>query len=319
MSLCSPFPSPRISSALSRYQEVKFRAEQEKRQSTLDELRIMKGALEEAWKEHLHLKELFGDEQTIFTEQTKEGETCTFDFVETYQSSLDFYASHNLSDLLKDLPAKFSLNKKARERIHEALKLGFDRAVLFPDHETLEKNFDLLLQETAIKPLDTTKFTKIKPKDNYPYPPYIQYDNIYDPSKRITKNRPSGRPYIFFYSSKPIAQETKDKKFWELEVEFAKQRLSGFTLEDYLLIQRMEYEKREIHTFDSLDDYPEQSNNGWLLDTVIPDPNPKKKGAPQGCANVNWIPRNHQMYVFWSDRSFSSPFLGARPAIVVTL
>jgi len=231
----------------------------------------------------------------------------TSEFNERLTSWKDFYRSHNLENYAQNLPEELILSPKAEQKIREAMEQGFDRMVFVPSVELQLQSTDALIQEMANTPV-----SGLKDEENDQYgkhnKPYV--DDTAKASTIRPNSRPSNQPYILLYQSAPIPQETKSKTYPQLEELFKTKGWDGLTLQEYLLLQRLECETNHDHSFDAYN-VTDASKSNWsfLLDSQ----------TPSGVVNASWSPESHQVSVSWYGSTYSNSGLGARPAVVVRL
>lgn len=142
------------------------------------------------------------------------------------------------------------------------------------------------------------------------------YENaawLYEKDNIINGNH-TKRPqkYLLLYT-KDVPQETKGKTATELSEMFKQKNWLGFTLYEYLLVQRFEFEKRKDHSFDTYDSDSQKSQWTWLLDSRV------SSGSDRRVVYAGWHPGYHRVDVIWRDVGDSNPALGARPAVVIPL
>lgn len=234
----------------------------------------------------------------IFSEKYNDKE-IKLDVLKTRQVSSDFYKSHNLTEYLGGLPKEIRFSKDGEARIKEALKMGFDTALVLPPFAVQQKNIELLDTELAAKVLPGLSKAD-------------QYDDPYfeDGTKTAESlNRPA-KAYLLLYQSGDIPQETKGQSPDNLRPLFEKNKWNGLTLPEYLVLQRVEAEKRKNHGFDAYNNDATVSNWTWLLDTKI---------APSQVVYAHWRPFNRQVGVYWLGSDYSFSKLGARPVVVVEI
>jgi len=237
----------------------------------------------------------------IYIERTREGKDVKINMEEVLKDSVGFYNTHDLKDLLKDLPQEIRLSARSEAKLRETMKDGFDKAMLLPKIESQAGQFDKLVTETATKPIpglpETEQYTT----------PYI--DSTVK-SSRQAANRPAGKAYLLLYQSNPVPQETKGKTPTQLEPMFQAKKWNGLTLEEYMMLQRKEVELKKDHSFDAYNSSDAtRSQWTWLLDSRV----------SEGVVHAYWVPRYHQVVVYWSEPEFSDDVLGARPVVVVEI
>ena len=237
----------------------------------------------------------------VYVEKTREGKEIKLDTEEILKESTQFYATHNLREFSDKLPREIKISAAGEARIREALKEGFDKAMILPSSEIQKGNIDKLLGEMADKPfpglLETDQYTA-----------YYMYEP--DTTKNATpRNRPAKKAYLVLYQSGSIPPETRGKTPPQLDQLFTQKKWDGLTLEEYLIIQRKELETRKNHGFDAYFDTAAQSQWTWLLDSRVPE------GVVRAC----WYPRFRQVEVYWYGPEVSYGELGARPVVVVEI
>jgi hypothetical protein len=233
----------------------------------------------------------------IYSERTREGKEVSLDTEAVLKESAGFYAAHDIKDFLKELPKEIRLSSQSEAKLREALREGFDKAMLLPKIEAQSANIETIAAETAIKEISSLPTTE---QYTAPY-----FENGTKAAQ--VRNRPQQKAYLLLYQSGPIPDETKGKTPDQLDPLFAQKKWSGFTLEEYLLTQRKEAESRKDHSFDAYDNDAKKSQWTWLLDSRV----------PEGVVRADWDPRNRRVGVVWYEPGYSGPRLGARPAVVV--
>jgi hypothetical protein len=93
----------------------------------------------------------------------------------------------------------------------------------------------------------------------------------------------------------------------QLDPLFTQNKWNGLTLEEYLMLQRKEFEARKNHEFDAYNGDAKKSKWTWLLDSRVPG----------GAVHAGWSPGDRQVVVYWGGPGDSYSRLGARPAVVV--
>ncbi len=257
----------------------------------------------------------------IYTERTRDGKEVKLDTEAVLKESVGFYTTHDLKDFLKDLPKEIRLSAQSEARLREALKEGFDSAMLLPSIELQKGNINKLLTDLADKQLPGLPDAEQYSQAHYMYEP--------DVTKAATsRNRPSRKAYLLLYQSGPIPDETKGLSPGDqaaaaaqgnqparpakigLDTLFAQKKWNGLTLEEYVILQMKEIEARKNHSFDAYNSSDaKKSQWTWLLDSRV----------PRGVVHAHWSPRNRQVGVFWLTPGSSNPGLGARPAVVVEI
>ena len=246
-----------------------------------------------------------------FTER-HEGKEIKLDIRETWEASDKFYRSHNLAEFAANLPPDVKFSAEGEARIREALKMGFDRAVILPRAELQGQSIDQLVEQLADK-----KLSNLRDDDpnQYSQDAYFEDEgNPNDVKKAIPRNRPAGKSYMVLYQSKPIPAETKNKNPDQLDALFTQKKWNGMTLSEYLILQRKEAEERGNHSFDEYANDAQKSQWTWLLDSRIPQP-----GGSDYVVRAYWDPRDRQVEAYWNDRSNAISRLGARPVVVVEI
>ncbi len=236
----------------------------------------------------------------IYSEKTKEGREIKLDTEEVLRESVGFYTAHELKDFLKELPREVRLSAQSEARLREALREGFDKAMLLPSTDLQEKNLDNLFGELSDKEIPGL------PKGEQYTDHYLWDEDI---KKADIQKRPKKKAYLLLYQSGPIPEETKGKTPNDLDPLFAQKKWNGLTLEEYLMLQRKEAEVSKDHRFDAYSDDAKKSQWTWLLDSRV----------PQGVVRAHWYPRDRQVSVSWSESGHSGAGLGARPAVVVEI
>ena len=216
-----------------------------------------------------------------------------------------FYGDHDLEDLANNLPESIKLSSEALAKLREAAEQGFDKAVLLPSLELQTAHLDELINQMATQPAPSMDDSD----PNQYTAPYIETKA----KSSIPQNRPTDKAYLLLYQSNPVPQETKGKTFaaakQELDKLFGEGKWNGLTLQEYLILQRQEFEANKDHSFDEYSDNADQSQWTWLLDSR----------APSGCVAAYWNPRDRQVSLHWDEPENSYPKLGARPAVVVPI
>ncbi|MBI4087202.1 MAG: hypothetical protein HY434_00005 [Candidatus Liptonbacteria bacterium] len=235
------------------------------------------------------------------------------------KESVGFYTTHDLKDFLKDLPKEIRLSSQSETKLREALREGFDKAMLLPSTELQKGNINKLIGELADKP-----YPGLSDADQY----IAHYMYQPDTTKAATsRNRPARRAYLLLYQSGPIPDETKGLSPDDqparpaqagqpaqpakegLDTLFKRKKWNGLTLEEHFMIQRKELEAKKNHSFDAYSDTAAQSQWTWLLDSRVPG----------GVVHANGSPGGRQVRVDWDTPGGSNPRLGARPAVVVAV
>ncbi|MEK7637201.1 MAG: AAA family ATPase [Patescibacteria group bacterium] len=228
-----------------------------------------------------------------------EGKEIKLDVTETRRVSEEFYEEHDLYDFVDNLPKEIRFSPEGEARIREALKMGFDKAMILPQAELQGRSINAVIEQMAKKP-----HTGLSAPDQYG-DPYIAEGT----KQSQTRNRPV-KAYMLMYQSRPVPSETKGKTPDQLETLFQQKKWNGLTMSEYLLLQRRELEEHNNHSFDAYDDDATKSQWSWLLDSRV---------SSSGVADAHWDPRGRRVSVSWSDAGRSGPGLGARPAVVVEI
>ncbi len=235
----------------------------------------------------------------IYSERTREGKEVKLDTEAVLKESVGFYTAHDLKDFLKELPKEVRLSAASEARLREALRDGFDKAILLPKTEAQAANIEILVTGAATKEIPGL------PSNEQYTAPYFE-----DGTKTAeTRNRPKQKAYLLLYQSGPNPEETKGKSPDQLDPLFKQKKWNGFTLQEYLLTQRKEAETNKDHRFDAYSDDAKKSQWTWLLDSRV----------PQGVVRAYWNPGLRQVYVDWVGPGDSRDRLGARPAVVVEI
>ena len=240
----------------------------------------------------------------VYSERTKEGKEVKLDTEAVWRESAGFYTAHNLKDFLKELPKEVKLTAASEAKLREALREGFDKAMLLPSTDLQKGNINKLLTELADKKLPGLQDDAPEQlsQAHYMYQP--------DVTKNATaRNRPARKAYLLLYQSGPLPEETMGKTPDQLDPLFKQKKWDGLTLEEYLMLQRKEFEARKNHEFDAYNDDAKKSKWTWLLDSRVPG----------GVVHAGWSPRLRQVGVGWGRPGHSGAVLGARPAVVVPL
>jgi len=227
------------------------------------------------------------------------GKEIKIDVLETRQKSEAFYKGHNLSEFVAGLPKDIKFSKAGEARIHEALKMGFDSAMIMPASAIQQKNVESLATELAKK-----EYSGLSAADQYTEPYFEDKTKESEPL-----NRPA-KAYLILYQSGEVPPETKGKSPDVLRPLFKQKKWDGFTLPEYLIIQRKELEERKNHSFDAYDTNSSKSQWTWLLDTKVP---------PAKVVHARWDPGNRRVRVRWSGSDYSNEDLGARPVVVIEI
>lgn len=286
--------------------------------SQYDQLTALKqqfdGALEEAAKtrEFDQVRQIQGEVETVMANldrlmmvfiETVEGKEITLDVREVKASSEQFYQEHDLQEFIDHLPAEVHFSSEAIERIREALKMGFDQAIILPESEFQKQSVDKLGDVLASQPIE---HLDSQHENQYSQAAYFEGGTkTYD-----VNNRPFGKSYMLMYSSKPVPQETKNLNPDQLDELFVEKKWNGMTLGEYLVLQRKEFEQRGNHGFDAYSSDSQKSNWTWLLDSTI---------GSDKVVYARWHSVSRQVEVYWSSRAYSFPLLGARPVVVVEI
>ncbi len=233
-----------------------------------------------------------------------EGKEVKLDVLETRSASEKFYKEHHLVEFAANLPRDIKFSPANETKIREALKMGFDRAMILPAVDIQGKNLDLLIDNLA-----NAEYSGggVRPED--------QYTKAYmDSSAKNSqiRNRPA-KGYLLLYQSSEVPQETKVKTPNYLETLFKQKKWNGLTLPEYLLLQRKELEQRQNHNFDAYSDNAAKSQWTWLLDNRV------SSGSSSRVVIASWSPGRHRVRVHWDDAGRSDARLGARPAVVVEM
>lgn len=229
----------------------------------------------------------------VFVE-TVEGREVTLDVHQVFQASVEFYKDHDLEEFVEGMPSSISFSETGIEHIREAMRMGFDRAMVVPGSELQNNTID--------------KLAELAHYDNQPY--FEDRGEANDVTRATINNRVPEKSYLLLYSSEPIPQETKDLNPDQLDELFKEKNWNGMTVPEYLVLQRKEAEERDDHSFDSWSDDSSKSNWTWLLDSTI---------GSDKVVSASWDSGDRQVEVSWSSRDFSGPRLGARPVVVVEM
>ena len=233
----------------------------------------------------------------VYSERTKEGKEMKLDTEAVLKESAGFYTAHNLKDFLKELPKEVKLTAASEVRLREALREGFDRAMLLPSAELQTANIEKLVAEVTVKEIPGL------PNEEQYTAPY------FEPGTKTaqTRNRPKQKAYLLLYQSGPIPDETRGESPDQLDPPFAQKKWNGLTLEEYMMLQRKEAEGNLDHRFDVYSSDAKKSQRTWLLDSR----------GPEGVVRASWSPGGRRVGVYWSMPGSSSAERGARPAVVV--
>lgn len=237
----------------------------------------------------------------VYVEKTKDGKReIKIDTEAVLKESVGFYTGHDLKDFLKELPKELRLSPQSEARLREAMREGFDRAMLLPSTNLQKGSIDKLLGELADKQIQGLQDTEQYSQAHYMHEP--------NTTKNATaRNRPKRKAYLLLYQSAPIPEETKGKNPNDLDQLFAQKKWNGLTLEEYLMLQRRETEASKDHRFDAYSDDAKKSQWTWLLDSRVPG----------GVVRASWGPGDRRVRVDWYGPGVSDSRLGARPAVVV--
>ncbi|OGE94407.1 MAG: hypothetical protein A3B10_01230 [Candidatus Doudnabacteria bacterium RIFCSPLOWO2_01_FULL_44_21] len=240
-----------------------------------------------------------------FTERF-EGREIKLDVLEARKQSEQFYKEHNLAEFAANLPRDIKFSRDGEARIREALKMGFDRAMILPASELQSRSIEALATELATKPQPglaaNEQFTT----------PYFETGT----KTARTDNRPKGKAYMLLYSSGAIPAKTRNQTPTQLYPMFKAKKWDGLTLAEYLLLQRKESEQNKDHRFDAYSDTPANSQWTWILDSRVPQTDPN---APAGVVRAGWNPGARRVVVARDGVEVSISGLGARPAVVVEI
>mgnify|MGYP001611006074 CR=1 FL=1 len=239
----------------------------------------------------------------VYVEKTKDGKReIRLDTEAVLNESVEFYNTHELKDFLKELPKDIRLSPQSEAKLREAMREGFDSAMLLPSTDLQKGNVNKLLTGLADKQLPGLQDAEQYSQAHYMYEP--------DVTKNATaRNRPTRKAYLLLYQSGPLPEETIGEKPEDLDKLFAQKKWNGLTLEEYLMLQRKELEARKNHSFDAYDDDAKKSKWTWLLDSRV----------PRGVVHAHWYPGNRRVSVDWRESGHSDDRLGARPAVVVEI
>ncbi len=219
-----------------------------------------------------------------------EGREIKLDVLEARAKSEKFYKEHNLSEFAANLPKDIRFSPDSEAKIREALKMGFDRAMVLPATSVQGQYQDKLLTEMQAGYATADQFWSEKPKTV------------------ATRNRPA-KAYLFLYSSGAIPQETKNLNQTQTEALFRQKHWNGLTLAEFRLTERLHFEADGNHNFHSWNNDAKLSNWTRLLDSA----------DASGAAAARWNPDNSRVYFYWRDPASVHPRLGARPAVVVEI
>jgi DNA replication protein DnaC len=238
----------------------------------------------------------------VFSERF-ENKEIKLDILEVRQESQKFYFDHNFPEFAANLPSDIKFSPQGEARIREAMKMGFDSAMILPGTTLLKQSINKLGEELADKKLPGMAANNAN---------QIKEDAYFESDTKgsVPRNRPAGKAYMVMYQSKPVPQETKGKTPNDLDRLFAQKKWDGMTLEEYLLLQRKEAEARKDHSFDEYSDDEQKSQWTWLLDSRTKD---------GYVVRADWDPGDRQVVVSWHFPDSSSSELGARPAVVVEI
>lgn len=244
------------------------------------------------------LKEEAERREMVFTE-TFEGKDIKIDVRETMKFSKEFYQEHELQELADNLSEEIKFSAEAKARIKEALKMGFDRAMILPQTKVQRRSLNAVIEQMAKKPHPGLS--------DQEQSGFLQIDESAKQSQ--TRNRPA-KAYMLMYQSQPIPPETKGKTPDQLETLFQQKKWNGLTMSEYLILQRRELEERKNHSFDALKgNDPEKSQWSWLLDSHV---------SSLGVVHASWG-QGRTVNVDFNGFDRSSSWKGARPTVVVEL
>ena len=238
----------------------------------------------------------------VILAKSADGHELRFDLNEIRKTAEAFYRGHGLEKLADQLPQNIRLSPQQIERIKEAAKEGFDRVFIFPSIEQLATSRQTLIEQCATQPSAALSGT-----EQYTAP-YID-DTAKTP---VIRNRPTQKAYLLLYSSQPIKEETKNLTHPQVTELFNQKKWNGLTLEEYLLLQRLEAESRGNHSFDAYSTNAVDSNSTRLMDST------SDAGASR-VLDAGWYPGNRQVRVLSNSSGGASPNLGARPSVVLSL
>ena len=238
----------------------------------------------------------------VIVAEDKEGNEVRFDLAEILRTSDTFFRGKHLEVLADALPSYVRLSQEQVERIKEAAKEGFDRAFLFAPLELLDTNNSAILTACAKEHL-----ANLTGDDQYTEP-------FVDTTAQtpVTRNRPTGKAYLLLYSSKPVAQETKDLTFPQVAELFKQNKWNGLTLQEHLILQRFEAEVRGDHSFDAYSTDAGQSNWTWLMDST-------SDASAARVLDADWSPDSRRVRVYSGSSGSRGPALGARSSVVLVL
>lgn len=235
-----------------------------------------------------------------------EGREVKLDMLEVKKDSEQFYQAHNLKEFAANLPQEIKFSPEGEARIKEALKMGFDRAMILPSTEVQSKSMETLATELATK-----SHPGLKNQDQYTTP---YFENGTKTAR--TDHRPKDKAHLLLYSSAGVPEVTKGKSPEQLYPLFKTKKWDGLTLAEYLLLQRKELEQNKDHRFDAYSATPTQSQWTWLLDSRVPQTDPN---ALAYVVRASWDPGRQRVNVGWSGVADAAPVLGARPAVIVPI
>jgi hypothetical protein len=239
----------------------------------------------------------------VYLEKTKDGKReIKIDTEAVLQESVGFYNAHDLKDFLRELPKDLRLSAQSEAKLREAMREGFDSAMLLPSTDLQKGNVNKLLTELADKKLPGLQDNSPEQlsQDHYMYQPDVT-------KNASARNRPARKAYLLLYQSGPLPEETMGKTPDQLDPLFAQKKWNGLTLEEYVVLQRKEFEARKNHEFDAYNDDAKKSKWTWLLDSRVPG----------GVVRASWNPGSRRVGVIWDRPGSSDARLGARPAVVV--
>ena len=213
-------------------------------------------------------------------------------------ASRAFFREHELGQLARLLPDPLNLPEPGAGRVYQAAAEGFDSAFLFPSPGSQRMHFDEILKRTAVAPA-----FGLSKADQYTQPAIVDIRALQTCEVR---NRPLGA-YVLFYRSGPLPRETRDKKAADVQAFFGSMRWNGFTVTEYLILQRLLCEKNRDHRFDLYSPDVARSQWMWLLDSK----------PPSGVVMAYWNPVRSRLEIGVSKDDAANARRGAQPTIVI--
>lgn len=213
------------------------------------------------------------------------------DLRKALSASRAFYRAHQLDEWRAALPDGRRPFPRPR---------GCDAAVVFPPVPVQRATMTLLLESVATRPV-----RGMAPEAQYAEP---QVHDLHRLHTSDARNRPVG-PYALAFRARPFADETRNCSARELDGWLARDGLSGLTVAEYLVLQRMAATGFGDHRFDNLLDGRWGPQWMWLLDT-------RMAGV---CAAAGWNTATRSIELDWLDEPDADPRRGAHFTHVIPL